>query len=44
MSTDIAPKFCKSDGDKNAWIQKERETTCLRCTEGKSYKGIIPLM
>ena len=40
----IAPKACELDGDRDAWIQKEHESACLRCTEGKSYKETIPLM
>jgi len=39
----IAPKVCESDGDRDAWIQKQHESTCLRCTKGKYYKGTIPL-
>jgi len=39
----IALEFYNSDGDKEAWIQKYHESTCLRCSEGKSYKGTIPL-
>jgi len=44
MSIDSAPEAYESDGDRDAWIQKEHEGTCLRCTEGKSYKGTIPLI
>ena len=38
------PTRCGSDDDRDAWIQEEHEGTCLRCTEGKYYKGTIPLM
>jgi len=40
----MGPYRGESNGDRDVWIQVEHEGTCLRCTEGKSYKGTIPLM
>lgn len=44
MSINTSLEVYESDGDRDVWIQKEHEGTCLRCTKGKYYKGTIPLM